>query len=349
MKLSPLDIKKQEFAHGFRGYDTDEVDAFLDLLTQQWQQQQETERRLGDRVRELEAKLDHYEKVEEALQEALQTARESSHRVINNAEEKARLIIEDAEQRADRITKNAADDRHHLKRETAKIGNRRSEIVTRLRAFLMSELELLARYDGDDPIGFIKLLPAEERRFHENAPGALPFDERLEAPSSDEEAEEEATSWAPSPAQDEVSFDEDEALLETLEDVRAFEDPAETPRPAPTLQPERPQPQTQPSPQPQTQPSPQPAPLRAVKRQPHEDEAPPPAARYEGGGDEASLEDELGRPAWTVRPIFSAGAPQSGPTDEPDKPPRRPEKKDRNVSASAEEIEKIRRILSDLD
>src|SRR5690606_33430769 len=125
----------------------------------QWEDLLDEQRHLAERLRDMETKLQHYEKVEEALQEALQTARETSRKALANAEEKARLIIKDAEAQAQSIRQDAERERHQLKRETAGLTDRRTESVTRLRAFLMSEMELLARFDGDEPVGFIKLLP----------------------------------------------------------------------------------------------------------------------------------------------------------------------------------------------
>ena len=211
MRLTPLDIRKQEFSHKMRGYDVDEVTAFLQMLANQWEELQDENRRREEKIRELGGKLRHYEKVEEALQEALQTARESSRAVLQNAEEKAGLMIARAEARADDITQQAERERHDLKRETAKLSGRRSEIVTRLRAFLMSEMEMLARYEGDDPVGFIRLLPTDEgntRRLSDRPeehqvsegrpPGSGPARESPDAPGQSA-AEGEAGEEAPGP------------------------------------------------------------------------------------------------------------------------------------------------------
>ena len=164
MRLTPLDIRKQEFTRGFRGYEPEEVNAFLQMVSSQWDEVLDDSRRKDEKIRELESKMEHYAKVEEALQEALQTTRDTSRKALQNAEEKARLIVQEAERRAEDIKRNAEQDRHQIKRETAKLSGRRSEIISRLRAFLMSEMELLARFEGDDPMGFIKLVPAEEQR-----------------------------------------------------------------------------------------------------------------------------------------------------------------------------------------
>lgn len=164
MRLTPLDIRKQEFTRALRGFDAEEVLAFLQMLSGQWEDLLDESRRKDDRIRELESKMSHYEKVEEALQDALQTARETSKNALQNAEEKAKLIVDTAESRAEDIKREAEQDRHQIKREASKLSERRTEIVTRLRAFLMSELELLARFEGDEHVGFIKLIPAEEQR-----------------------------------------------------------------------------------------------------------------------------------------------------------------------------------------
>ena len=164
MKLTPLDIRKQEFDKSLRGYDPSEVRNFLDIVATQWEEIADERRRLEDKVSDLHNKLEHYERVEEALQEALQTARENAEDKIKNAEREAELIVNEAKAEAREIRQEAKEERDQLQRRTQRIDDRRGEIVARLRSFLMAEMELLARFEGDDPIGFIKLLPTEERK-----------------------------------------------------------------------------------------------------------------------------------------------------------------------------------------
>jgi DivIVA domain-containing protein len=164
MKLTPLDIRKQEFEKSLRGYDTSEVRNFLDIVATQWEEIADERRRLEDKVSDLKNKLEHYERVEEALQEALQTARENAEDKIKNAEREAEIIVSEAKAEAREIRQEAKAERDQLQRRTQRIDDRRGEIVARLRSFLMAEMELLARFEGDDPIGFIKLLPTEERK-----------------------------------------------------------------------------------------------------------------------------------------------------------------------------------------
>ena len=298
MRLTPLDIRKQEFTRAFRGFDAEEVQAFLSMLSNQWEEIIDESRRKDEKIREMISKLEHYEKVEEALQEALQTARETSRKALENAEQKAQLIVERAESRAEDIKKDAEHERHQIKRETAKLSNRRSEIVTRLRAFLMSEMEMLARFEGDDPVGFIKLLPAEEHRLHQLTTDLDRPQERREPAEEptlhipEERDEEHAPEYGEST--DRVEWNEESYTEDEPEEYRADSEYLETDMP--------------------------------------------------GEQGQARDEEVLSGPGWTARSVISR---PSGGMEEEQEDEDSDEGSQRRVTS--DEIEKIRRILSDLD
>ncbi len=201
MKLTPLDIRKHEFARKVRGCDPEEVAAFTEMVSRQWEEVLDELRHTRDRVRELEGKIEHYEKVESALHEALQSARSGAKRTQEHAEERARLIVEEAELRAEQLLQEADQRQHRLRHDVTTLSQRHDEITARLRHFLMSELEILARHEEDRPIGFMQLvpstpaeaLPAAPKR---SAPAAPPADIADPAPpaslSDDAESDEEA-------------------------------------------------------------------------------------------------------------------------------------------------------------
>lgn len=163
--LSPRDIRNLKNSFKKKrmggGYDTPEVDRALTDLAEKWESVQDDRRAAEARVSELEEKLKHYEKVELALQEALETARDTARRTEEAADRKARLIVEEAELRAQRIIQDAEQERYGLRQDLAALTNRQNEVSARLRGFLMSELEILAQFQGDDPVGFIKLVAPE--------------------------------------------------------------------------------------------------------------------------------------------------------------------------------------------
>jgi len=147
MRLSPLDIKKQEFTRTLRGYDQAEVQAFIDMLAGQWEALLAEQRRTEEKVHELKTKMEHYQKVEEALQETLLTARESSQQVLENARQEAAILVKKAIGESEDLTRDALRQRNQLLQEIQERVSRRDEIVARLRAFLTSETALLSRFE----------------------------------------------------------------------------------------------------------------------------------------------------------------------------------------------------------
>ena len=149
MKITALDIRKQEFARTFRGYDPDEVDSFMQVVATGWQEMVDDLRRSQEKIDEQRMKLEHYMKVEEALEEALKTARSSARQTIESAEKKATDLLEDAENRIVSLQKEADANRLEIKRETARYAVRQQEIVAKLRSFLVSEMEMLRHFEAD--------------------------------------------------------------------------------------------------------------------------------------------------------------------------------------------------------
>ncbi|MBX2820538.1 MAG: DivIVA domain-containing protein [Rhodothermaceae bacterium] len=166
MKLTPLDIKKQEFTRAFRGVDPQEVQSFLQMVADQWSSLLDENARMEQKVRDLDSKLEHYRKIEEALQEALETARDNSHKTIENAQREAQIIIREARGEAEELRKKGSQEHKRLKHDITKISGRRDEVIARLRAFLMSEMELLARFEGQDQLGasYVRLHPTERKQ-----------------------------------------------------------------------------------------------------------------------------------------------------------------------------------------
>lgn len=149
MRLSPLDIKKQEFNRGFRGFEEEEVSAFLQMLADQWDEVLEESRRLESRVAELENKLQHYQRVEDALQEALNTAKSSSKTKLANAEQEAALLLREAQSKGEQIMQEAKFANQSLIQSNISLDQRQQQILARLKAFLSSELDMLSRFDKD--------------------------------------------------------------------------------------------------------------------------------------------------------------------------------------------------------
>ena len=170
MKLTPLDIKRHQFEKGFRGYDPDEVDGFLKQVADQHEALLEELRLAHERTREVEGKLQHYERVELALQEALESAKTSARRTEEDATRRAALVVEEAELRAQQILQDVERERFGMKQDLIKLSARQAEVAARLRGFLMSELQVVADFQGGDRHGLLRLDASPDRLL--DTPGA---------------------------------------------------------------------------------------------------------------------------------------------------------------------------------
>src|SRR5699024_11922135 len=96
-KFTAIEMKQQNFEKDIRGYDKAEVDDFLNVMSNEWEHMVARNRELESKIDDLEDKLKHYERVEEALHETLQTAKQSAEQKVSGARREAETKIENAE------------------------------------------------------------------------------------------------------------------------------------------------------------------------------------------------------------------------------------------------------------
>ncbi len=103
MKLTPLDIKKQEFKKSMRGYDAIEVDAFLEMVADEFESLNQEKNNLADEVLKLKTQLQDYQEVEKTLKETLMHAQESINESRETSKREANLTVREAEVQAEKI------------------------------------------------------------------------------------------------------------------------------------------------------------------------------------------------------------------------------------------------------
>jgi cell division initiation protein len=160
MKLTALDIKQQSFDKTFRGYDAAEVQAFLSLVSNEWEHLVAKNNELEKQIEKLNDKLKHYERVEEALHETLQTARDSAEQKLEGAKKESQNIIEKAEMEADAIIREASQQRQQIRQSIMRLLDRRKEIVGGIRSYLEIAQESIQQFSSDEANLFS--MPKEE-------------------------------------------------------------------------------------------------------------------------------------------------------------------------------------------
>ena len=150
MKLTALEIKQQKFETSFRGYDTAEVQAFLSLMSNEWEHLVAKNRELQKQIGDLQDKLKHYERVEEALHETLQAAKESAETKLDGARKEAQNKIEKAEMKAEAIVKEAHQERREVRQSILRLLDRRKEIIGGIRSYLEVAKESVDQFGKDE-------------------------------------------------------------------------------------------------------------------------------------------------------------------------------------------------------
>jgi cell division initiation protein len=155
MKLTPLDIRKQQFKKIMRGYDPVEVDTFLDMIASDLEEALKQQKESRDRIIELETQLKDYRQIEKTLQQTLLQAQEATGRTYESARREAETILREAESRGAKIVEQANTDLAKLHGELYRLNTRKESLIGRLRVLLSSELDLLKTLDmgGAEDLG----------------------------------------------------------------------------------------------------------------------------------------------------------------------------------------------------
>ena len=101
--LTPVDIENKEFKKGIRGYREDEVDEFLDLVKEDFENVYRENLELKDKIRMYQEQVSKFENIEETLKATLITAQTAAEDTCSAANKKAKIIVEEAELRSRQI------------------------------------------------------------------------------------------------------------------------------------------------------------------------------------------------------------------------------------------------------
>ncbi|MEZ4773493.1 MAG: DivIVA domain-containing protein [Bacteroidia bacterium] len=172
--ITPIEIRQHTFKKALRGFDKDEVQAFLVALSQEWEQQQDKYRALREEMDKVQASYQTLKEVEDMLHRTLMQAEQSSRDTVENARQKAELRIREAESRAHEIVKKGIEDRNTLQREIEEFARRRDQILTQLRVFLKTQLDRLESFELAElpPASFNPLVQAGDKNNIDNFLGS---------------------------------------------------------------------------------------------------------------------------------------------------------------------------------
>ncbi|MBP3038714.1 DivIVA domain-containing protein [Bacillaceae bacterium Marseille-Q3522] len=149
MPLTPLDIHNKEFSRGFRGYDEDEVNEFLDQVIKDYEMIIRDKKELEEKLNKLGERVGHFNNIEETLNKSIVVAQEAAEEVKRNAQKEAKLIIREAEKNADRIVNESLAKARKIALEIEDLKKQSKVFRTRFKMLIEAQLDLLDNDDWD--------------------------------------------------------------------------------------------------------------------------------------------------------------------------------------------------------
>ncbi|MFS0643562.1 DivIVA domain-containing protein [Siminovitchia sp. 179-K 8D1 HS] len=154
MPLTPVDIHNKEFSKGFRGYDEDEVNEFLEQVIKDYELLIREKKELEEKLASMNERLGHFNNIEETLNKSIVVAQEAAEEVKGNALKEAKLIIREAEKNADRIVNESLSKARKIALEIEELKKQSKVFRTRFRMLIEAQLDLLQSDDWDKLMEF---------------------------------------------------------------------------------------------------------------------------------------------------------------------------------------------------
>lgn len=170
MRLTPLDIRQQQFRRVMRGLDPEEVEQFLSTVAAEFEAVVSGNNDLRHKVLELEEKIVEYKGMEKALRDALLAAEKVMGEAKESAQREASLILREAELQAERAKSRLVHDLQRLHEDVSELRRVKDGYLARVRWLLRSQLDLIDGHaqeftEIDAGLGAASPFPGGERSF----------------------------------------------------------------------------------------------------------------------------------------------------------------------------------------
>src|SRR5437868_331322 len=159
MRLSAIDVKKQEFKKSFKGYDVGEVEAYLDTIANQLEMLNRENEELKEKItalehdkNELNTEIQVYRDNEKTFQKAIVKSQDMSEEVLENAKKRAELIIKEAEILSSKTKVTAQEEFMSLRQELEDLRNKNEAIIDDIKNYLSEKLNSIEEYSRNRKI-----------------------------------------------------------------------------------------------------------------------------------------------------------------------------------------------------
>lgn len=145
--ITPIEIRQQSFKRALRGYDKEDVQAFLQALSTEWETLLESHRAQKDELNKLQASYDTLKEVEGMLHKTLMQAEQSAASLMESARQKADLQVREAEAQARDAIRKGAESQQRIETDISQLIRQREEVIAQLELFLKSQMDRLEGFE----------------------------------------------------------------------------------------------------------------------------------------------------------------------------------------------------------
>ena len=114
MPIKPIDIRRKEFRNGFRGYDANQVDDFLDAVADEFERSYTENQRMREEVSSLRDRLQQFEDLEGSIRAALVHAEQAANDLRRAANREAEDVRQSARREAEFTVREAQSRSHQM-------------------------------------------------------------------------------------------------------------------------------------------------------------------------------------------------------------------------------------------
>lgn len=149
MRITPMDIRQQQFRVRFRGFDRQEVDAFLADVAEDYEKLVKENALLKEQLAALEERSRGIEQREKLLQDTLLTTQRLAEEMKDGAKREANLLVREAELQGDKLLEEARAEEAKIKAEILALKRTRRQLAEGLRVTLDMYQRLVTEEFGD--------------------------------------------------------------------------------------------------------------------------------------------------------------------------------------------------------
>jgi cell division initiation protein len=260
MKITPIEIRQHTFDKGLRGYRTEDVDAFLSSLSQEWERISGEQKMLKMQLELAERELNKLKEIELTLFRTLKNAEDNSSQITDqatraaeqhiaearqkademlaDAKKRSVLMVQDAENQARYLKDNILNDLKAMEHDFKAMERYKDNLMTQIRTLASNAVDSVERFERKfakgsfqekiaDVTGQLTPEPVQKKSAEQpQEPAPKPVLEEAVAPVLDAEKSEEAIAQTPLLVVDEPTHQE-EAVPKSVEPEPTHETVAE--------------------------------------------------------------------------------------------------------------------------